>query len=154
MVLGQKWCIAARESLCFAKPARDTDFWTGKGVSRQGETAQRAKTCSRYRYFCRKGCIAARVNLYFHKTCSRYRLLDGKWCVAARKTVQCTKTRSRHRFFSRKGCVAAWRNSSTRENPFATGQWGRIRVGGQLRFYGCDFLLSLRPFFEKLRSVV
>jgi hypothetical protein len=54
-----------------AKPARDTDFWTEKGVSRQekqlnarkpvhdtgflaengvswhGETAQRAKTCSR-----------------------------------------------------------------------------------------------------------
>ena len=31
---------------------------------------------------------------------------------------------------------------------------GRMRVGGQLRFRGCDFLLSLRPFFEKLRSVV
>ena len=31
---------------------------------------------------------------------------------------------------------------------------GRMRVGGQLRFHGCDFLLSLRPFFEKLRSVV
>ena len=29
------WCIAARENLCFAKPARDTDFWTGNGVSLQ-----------------------------------------------------------------------------------------------------------------------
>ena len=43
----RKGCIAARENLCFAKPARDTDFWTGKGVSRHGETAQSAKTRSR-----------------------------------------------------------------------------------------------------------
>ena len=56
--------------------------------------------------------------------------------------------------FGRKMVCRGKKNSSIGENPFATGQWGRIRVGGQSRFHGCDFLLSLRPFFEKLRSVV
>ena len=56
--------------------------------------------------------------------------------------------------FERKMVCRGMENSSMGENPFTTGQWGRMRVGGQLRFRGCDFLLSLRPFFEKLRSVV
>ena len=56
--------------------------------------------------------------------------------------------------FGRERVCRGMENSSMGENPFATGQWGRMRVGGQLRFHGCDFLLSLRPFFEKLRSVV
>ena len=56
--------------------------------------------------------------------------------------------------FERKMVCRGMENSSIGENPFTTGQWGRMRVGGQLRFHGCDFLLSLRPFFEKLRSVV
>ena len=56
--------------------------------------------------------------------------------------------------FGRKMVCRGKKNSSIGENLFATGQWGRMRVGGQLRFHGCDFLLSLRPFFEKLRSVV
>ena len=107
-----------------AKPARDTDFWTEKGVSRHGETAQSAKTRSRHRFLGQKWCVAAWESLCFRKTCSRYRLLDGK------------------------GCVAAWGNSSIGENQFTTGQWGRMRVGGQSRFHGCDFLLSLRPFLK------
>ena len=56
--------------------------------------------------------------------------------------------------FGREKVCRGKKNSSIGENLFATGQWGRMRVGGQLRFHGCDFLLSLRPFFEKLRSVV
>ena len=56
--------------------------------------------------------------------------------------------------FGQKKVCRCMENSSMGENPFATGQWGRMRVGGQSRFHGCDFLLSLRPFFEKLRSVV
>ena len=126
----------------------------GKGCVAARKTAQWAKTRSRHRFLGQKWCVAAWESLYFRKTGSRYRLLDGKGCVAARKTVQCTKTLSRHRVYSRKWCVVAWGNSSTCENPFTTGQLRRMTVGGQLRFHGCDFLLSLRPFFEKLRSVV
>lgn len=104
-----------------ALPFRDTGFWARNGVSLQGKTsvsqnllaiqtfgrervcrgmenssiAQWAKTCSRYRFFSRKGCIAAWESLCFRKTGSRYRLLDGK------------------------RCVAAWGNSSMGENMFA-----------------------------------
>lgn len=88
-----------------ALPFRDTGFWARNGVSQHGETAQWAKICSRYRFFSRKGCIAAWESLCFRKTCPRYRLLDGKWCVVA------------------------WGNSSIGENPFTTGQLGRMRVG-------------------------
>ena len=56
--------------------------------------------------------------------------------------------------FGREMVCRCKKNSSMSENMFATDQLGRMRVGGQSRFRGCDFLLSLRPFCEKLRSVV
>ena len=134
-------------------PFRDTWFWARNGVSLHGKTSVsqnllaiqtfgREKVCRgkknssmhenpfAIQVFLPKRVCRCKGKALFRKTRSRYRLLDGKWCVAARKTVQCTKTRSR----------------------LVNGD--RMRVGGQLRFHGCDFLLSLRPFFGKLRSVV
>ena len=106
-----------------ALPVRNTGFWARNGVSRHGKASVSAKPARDTDFWTENG-----VSLHG-------------------ETAQSAKTRSRHRFFSRKWCVVAWGNSSTCENLFATGQWGRMRVGGQLRFRGCDFLLSLRPFF-------
>ena len=113
----------------FAKPARDTDFWTGNGVSRQEKQLNRRKHVRDTGFLAEKG-----VSLH------------GKASVS--QNLLAIQT------FGRKMVCRDKKNSSIGENPFATGQWGRMRVGGQLRFRGCDFLLSLRPFFEKLRSVV
>ena len=58
------------------KTVRDTRFHTEKGVSLQGNTAQRPK---------------------LSQPCSRYRFLCGKECVVARKAALCTEISPRHR---------------------------------------------------------
>ena len=142
------------EASVFAKPARDTDFWTGKGVSRQEKQFNARKPVHDTGFFAEKGVS-----------------LQGKTSVSQNPLAIQT--------FGRKMACRGKKNSSMHENPFTTQgfgpkmvcrgmgkqlnrrkpvrDWsmgGRMRVGGQLRFHGCDFLLSLRPFFEKLRSVV
>ena len=66
-VLGQKWCVAAWESLYFHKTCSRYRLLDGKRCVAARKTAQWAKTCSRHRVFSRKGCIAARENLCFAK---------------------------------------------------------------------------------------
>ena len=94
-VLGRKWCIAARESLCFAKPARDTDFWTGKWCVAARKTVQCRKPVHDTGFLAENGVS-----------------LQGK--VSVSQNLFAIQT------FGRKMVCRGRENSSMHENPFTT----------------------------------
>ena len=112
-----------------AKPARDTDFWTEKGVSRHGKQLNGRKHVRDTGFLARNGVS-----------------LQGKASVFAKPACDTD-------FWPEKGVSRHGKQLNGRKHVH---DWsmGPDESWGQLRFRGCDFLLSLRPFFEKLRSVV
>ena len=106
-----------------AKAARDTDFWTENGVSRQEKQLKGRKPVRGTGFLAEKGVSLHGKAPVFAKPARDTDFWTENSVSRHRETAQRAKTRSR----------------------LVNG--GRMRVGGQSRFRGCDFLLSLRPFF-------
>ena len=113
-----------------ALPVRNTGFWARNGVSRHGKASISAKPARDTDFWTENGVSQQEKQLNGRKHVRDTGIFAGNGVSLHGETAQSAKTRSR------------------------LVNEGRMRVGGQLRFHGCDFLLSLRPFFEKLRSVV
>ena len=152
-LLDGKRCVAAKKQLNRRKPVRDTGFWARNGVSRHGKASISTKPARDTDFWTGKGVSRQEKQLNGRKPVRDTGFLAEKGVSLQGKT-SVSQNLLAIQTFERKMVCRGMENSSIGENPFTTGQWGRMRVGGQLRFHGCDFLLSLRPFFEKLRSVV
>ena len=106
-----------------AKPARDTDFWTENGVSQQEKQLNGRKHVRDTGIFAGNG-----VSLH------------GKASVSAKPACDTD-------FWTENGVSLHGETAQSAKTRSRLVNEGRMRVGGQLRFRGCDFLLSLRPFF-------
>ena len=136
-----------------ALPFRDTGFWARNGVSLQGKTSV-SQNLLAIQTFGRKRVCRGIENSSMGENLFAIQVFWPKMMCRCMGNPLFPQNLLAIQTFGRKMVCRGKKNSSMSENLFTTGQWGQIRVGGQLRFRGCDFLLSLRPFFEKLRSVV
>ena len=105
-VFSSKGGVAARGTSQFRKTCSRYRVFDRKRCVAEGKATQCPEICSRHKVFSSKGCVAARGTSQFRRVCSRYRVFDRKRCVAEGKAAQGVKTCSRYRVFSSKGCVA------------------------------------------------
>ena len=87
--------------------ARDTEFSAILGVSLRAVVRNEGVLCSRYRFFCRFGCVAAGGGADCGVLRLRHRVFRDLGCVAAVGGADCGVLCLRYRVFCDLGCVAA-----------------------------------------------